>query len=125
EGVVGACRGFEADTAGCRFYINLRKAPFLDGNFSVFGQVTQGLDVARAIARQPVRRDDQNPEQDHRPLKPVAIRKVVIHSEVAKKRPKVGPGGQRRDAERMGGTSRSVSNSGACVTAPGGDPRKG
>jgi cyclophilin family peptidyl-prolyl cis-trans isomerase len=77
-GTVGACRGEEMDSAACRFYITLNKAPLLDGNYTVFGRVTRGLDVARKIFEQPVRVDDEFPEGD-RPVKPVVIRKVTIH----------------------------------------------
>ncbi|HLJ93993.1 MAG TPA: peptidylprolyl isomerase [Gemmataceae bacterium] len=78
-GTVGACRGQEPDTAACRFYITLSKAPFLDGNFTVFGKVTQGLEVARRIFCLPVRNDPEYPEGD-RPAKPVVIRKVIIRT---------------------------------------------
>jgi peptidylprolyl isomerase len=79
EGTVSACHGEEPDTAACRFYITLNKAPFLDGNFTVFGKVSQGLDVARKIFWLPVRNDPEYPEGD-RPEKPVVIRKVTIRS---------------------------------------------
>jgi peptidyl-prolyl cis-trans isomerase B (cyclophilin B) len=79
EGTVGACHGEEPDTAACRFYITLSKAPFLDGNFTVFGKVTQGLDVARRIFWLPVRNDPEYPEGD-RPEKPVVIRKMTIRT---------------------------------------------
>ncbi|HEY7313031.1 MAG TPA: peptidylprolyl isomerase [Gemmataceae bacterium] len=82
-GTVGACHAIEADTAACRFYITLCDAPFLDGNFTVFGKVTQGLDVARKIAVQPIIVDDQDTEGSHRPEKPIKIRKVTIHTSVA------------------------------------------
>jgi peptidyl-prolyl cis-trans isomerase B (cyclophilin B) len=82
EGTVGACRGIEADTAACKFYVTLCKAPYLDGNYTAFGKVTKGLDVARAVFHQPVRRDDNDPELNHRPLKPVVIRKVTVRREV-------------------------------------------
>jgi len=78
-GTLGACHGEEPDTAACRFYITLSKAPFLDGNFTVFGKVTQGLDVARRIFWLPVRNDPEYPEGD-RPVKPVVIRKVTIRT---------------------------------------------
>ena len=78
-GTVGACHGEEPDTAACRFYITLSKAPFLDGNFTIFGKVTQGLDVARRIFWLPVRNDPEYPEGD-RPVKPVVIRKVTIRT---------------------------------------------
>lgn len=77
EGTVGACRGQAPDTAACKFYITLSKAPFLDRNFTVFGKVTQGLDVARKILTLPVRHDAEYPEGD-RPEKPIVIRKVRI-----------------------------------------------
>jgi cyclophilin family peptidyl-prolyl cis-trans isomerase len=82
-GTVGACHGVEADTAACRFYITLCDAPFLDGNFTVFGKVTRGLDVARRISVQPVIVDDQDAEGSHRPEKPIRIKKVTIHTSVA------------------------------------------
>jgi cyclophilin family peptidyl-prolyl cis-trans isomerase len=83
EGTVGACHGEETDTAACKFYITLGKAPFLDNNFTVFGKVTQGLDVARKIFALPVRNDPEYPEGD-RPEKPVVIRKItVVAREVA------------------------------------------
>ena len=72
EGTVGACRGDDPDTAGCRFYITLSKAPVMDGNFTVFGRVTSGLDVVRKIAQRP------RPEGSIRPTAPAVIRKVTI-----------------------------------------------
>ncbi len=90
EGTVGACRAEEADTAACRFYVTLGKAPFLNGNYTAFGKVVAGLDVARKIFQQPVREDEQDLDGDHRPLKPVVIRKVTIQT---KEVDKLGPGG--------------------------------
>jgi peptidyl-prolyl cis-trans isomerase B (cyclophilin B) len=80
EGTVGACRLFEPDTAACRFYITLGKAPTLDGNYTVFGKVTKGLDVVRKVFQEPVRRDDEDPELSNRPVKPLIIRKVTIQT---------------------------------------------
>jgi peptidylprolyl isomerase len=76
-GTIGACHGVEPDTAACRFYITLNKAPFLDGNFTVFGKVTGGMEVVRKIYSLPVRNDPEYPEGD-RPQKPVVIRKVTV-----------------------------------------------
>ena len=81
-GIVGACHGDEADTAACRFYITLCDAPFLDGNFTVFGKVTQGLDVARTIAKQPTREYEEDVAGSLRPDKPIKIEKVTIHTSV-------------------------------------------
>jgi peptidyl-prolyl cis-trans isomerase B (cyclophilin B) len=79
EGAVGASHGTDRDSAGCKFYITLCKAPFLDGNYTVFGKVTRGLDVARTMFHQPVVADEENPNSGHdRPQKPIVIRKVTI-----------------------------------------------
>ncbi|HEV3203891.1 MAG TPA: peptidylprolyl isomerase [Gemmataceae bacterium] len=84
EGTVGASLGEEADTAACKFYINLHKAPYMDGNYTVFGKVTKGLNVARKILSLPVRNDPEYPEGD-RPEKRVVIRKVTIQAEEVNK----------------------------------------
>jgi cyclophilin family peptidyl-prolyl cis-trans isomerase len=39
------------DSSGSQFYITLEATPFLDGAYTAFGQVTQGMDVAENIAR--------------------------------------------------------------------------
>jgi peptidyl-prolyl cis-trans isomerase B (cyclophilin B) len=78
EGTVGACRGTEADSAACRFYVTLSKAPYLDGNYTAFGKVTKGLDVARRIYQQPGVVYEADPDGSRRPLTPVIIRKVTI-----------------------------------------------
>jgi peptidyl-prolyl cis-trans isomerase B (cyclophilin B) len=77
EGTVGAWHKEEADTAACKFYITLTRAPVMDGNWTVFGKVTRGLDVVRKIAQRPLKPDD---EFKDRPLNPVVIRKVTIHT---------------------------------------------
>jgi cyclophilin family peptidyl-prolyl cis-trans isomerase len=77
EGTVGACHGEDPDSACCKFYITLGKAPVMDQNFTVFGKVSGGLDVARRIFSLPVRNDAEYPEGD-RPERPVVIRKVTI-----------------------------------------------
>lgn len=81
EGIVGACRLEEEDTAACKFYINLNTAPTLDGYYTVFGKVVRGIDVAHKISREPrIEQDDDGGY--HRPLKPVVIRKVTVHAPV-------------------------------------------
>jgi len=79
EGTVGASHGEGKDTAACKFYITLSQCPFMDGEYTVFGKVTQGLGIARKILSLPVRDDSEYPDGD-RPAKPVVIRKVTIHT---------------------------------------------
>lgn len=38
------------DSSGSQFYITLAATPFLDGGYTAFGQVTQGMDVVQKIA---------------------------------------------------------------------------
>ena len=40
----------ERRSSGSQFYITLAPTPFLDGAYTVFGHVTEGMDVVRAIA---------------------------------------------------------------------------
>lgn len=77
-GSVGACRGLEEDSAACKFYIALNKAPYLDGKFTLLGRVTSGIEVARKIFLQPVVIDEEDEDGSRRPVKPVVMRKVSI-----------------------------------------------
>jgi peptidyl-prolyl cis-trans isomerase B (cyclophilin B) len=80
EGSVGAVRGEEPDSAGCKFYIVLSKEPPIPKeSYTVFGKVTKGLDVAHKIHEQPVIEAEQEVGYS-RPLKPVVIRKVTIQT---------------------------------------------
>jgi peptidyl-prolyl cis-trans isomerase B (cyclophilin B) len=79
EGTVGLCRGTEPDSGACRFYVTLNKAPFLDGNFTVFGKVIEGMDVVRKIHAQPVIILEQERDNAHRPEKPIGIVRVTVH----------------------------------------------
>lgn len=49
EGTVAMARAKDPDSAGSQFYICLAPAPFLDGNYTVFGEVVEGMDVVKRI----------------------------------------------------------------------------
>jgi peptidyl-prolyl cis-trans isomerase B (cyclophilin B) len=51
DGTVAMARAASPDSAGSQFYICLGRQAFLDGQYTVFGQVTEGLDVVHAIQR--------------------------------------------------------------------------
>lgn len=59
------------DTNGSQFFITDAPAPSLKGKYSVFGEVTRGLEVVAAIARVPRNSND-------RPLEPVVLKQVRI-----------------------------------------------
>jgi peptidyl-prolyl cis-trans isomerase B (cyclophilin B) len=73
EGTVGAWHGGEVETAACNFYITLNKMPWMDRQYTVFGKVTHGLDVARIISSRPL-----SEEEPGRPKEPVKIREVTV-----------------------------------------------
>ncbi len=55
RGIVSAARTADPDSAGSQFFIMVGKAPNLDGQYTVFGEVVSGMDVADTIVQQ--RRD--------------------------------------------------------------------
>ncbi len=51
RGTVAMARASQPDSAGSQFYICLGDAPFLDGQYTVFGQMTDGFEALDAIRR--------------------------------------------------------------------------
>jgi peptidyl-prolyl cis-trans isomerase B (cyclophilin B) len=49
EGALGMARSQQPDSAGSQFYFTLDATPFLDGQYTVFGRVTEGLDVVKEL----------------------------------------------------------------------------
>ena len=82
EGIIGAWHGEDPDTAACRFYICLSKAPTLDGRFTTFAKVVHGMEVVRRIYTQPFKVHDDDEEGCHRFQEPPVISKVVVHEPV-------------------------------------------
>lgn len=50
-GTVAMARSQDPDSAGSQFYITLAPQPSLDGSYTVFGQVTDGMNVVEKIER--------------------------------------------------------------------------
>lgn len=48
-GTLAMARSQDPNSASSQFYITLDATPFLDGSYAVFGRVTEGLDVVKAI----------------------------------------------------------------------------
>ena len=62
RGIVSAARSADPDSAGSQFFIMVGKAPSLDNQYTVFGEVVKGMEVADKIVSQPRDRRD-NPLQ--------------------------------------------------------------
>jgi cyclophilin family peptidyl-prolyl cis-trans isomerase len=50
RGVLSMARSSDPNSAGSQFFIVLKDANFLDGQYTVFGKVTSGMDVVDKIA---------------------------------------------------------------------------
>lgn len=50
-GTVGMARSASPDSANSQFFIDLAAAPFLDGQYTVVGQLIDGMDVLNAIKK--------------------------------------------------------------------------
>jgi peptidylprolyl isomerase len=51
RGAVGMARSNDPDSADSQFFICFEPAPFLDGKYTVFGQVASGMEFVDAIKR--------------------------------------------------------------------------
>jgi cyclophilin family peptidyl-prolyl cis-trans isomerase len=49
-GALAMARSSDPNSAGCQFYITLAPQPALDGAYTVYGQVTTGMDVVSQVA---------------------------------------------------------------------------
>lgn len=62
----------ERRSSGAQFYITVAPAPHLNGSYTVYGQVTSGLDVAVKISRVGTNSED-------RPKKDIRIKTITIY----------------------------------------------
>ena len=71
RGIVSAARTPDPNSASSQFFIMVATAPSLDEQYSVFGQVTKGMDVVDTIVNAPKGAQD-------RPYNPTTINSVTI-----------------------------------------------
>jgi cyclophilin family peptidyl-prolyl cis-trans isomerase len=79
RGIVSMARSASPDSASSQFFIVVKDSPFLDNQYTVFGQVTSGMDVADKIV------NGQRDASD-RPNKPVAIKSITIRVATAEEK---------------------------------------
>ena len=58
RGIVSMARSQDPDSAGSQFFVVVKDSDFLDGQYTAFGRVIAGMDVADKIVDSP--RDDQD-----------------------------------------------------------------
>ena len=86
-GIVGLAReDDDPDSARSSWYVITSTAPHLDGKYTAFGRVVDGMDVVRRIAQVPV-------DAQHRPRTRVRVRRAVVFDteEAAQGRPRRPP----------------------------------
>jgi len=71
RGIVSMARSQDNDSASSQFFVVVADSGFLDRQYTVFGQVTKGMEVADKIVNAPKGAQD-------RPNSPVSIDKVVV-----------------------------------------------
>ncbi|HNW94272.1 MAG TPA: peptidylprolyl isomerase [bacterium] len=79
NGALAMARGSDPNSASSQFYICDGPHPFLDRNYAVFGKVTQGMDIVRAIATAP--KTNRGGAFTDLPVPLIVIREVRIISE--------------------------------------------
>lgn len=62
RGVLSMARSGEPNSAGSQFFICVKDAFFLDGQYTAFGRVIEGMDVADKIVNEP-RDSNDNPKE--------------------------------------------------------------
>jgi cyclophilin family peptidyl-prolyl cis-trans isomerase len=71
RGIVSMARSNSPDSASSQFFIVVADSGFLDNKYTVFGEVTKGMDVADKIVNAPRGAND-------RPNEPIAIKSIKV-----------------------------------------------
>jgi peptidyl-prolyl cis-trans isomerase B (cyclophilin B) len=77
--VAAVLRPRDPDSAGNQFFVVLSDQPSLTGKFTIFGEVTSGMDVVDRIGETPVEGD--------KPVKRIVLQKVTIRAVAASPSP--------------------------------------
>ncbi len=72
RGVVSMARSSDPNSAGSQFFIVVKDSPFLDGQYTAFGEVVNGMDVADKIVGEP--RDSSDNPDNRMEIKTVTIK---------------------------------------------------
>lgn len=75
KGVLSAARGPSEDSASSQFFVMTAPAPFLDGKYSAFGELVDGMQTLETIASA---RGQANPDGTVQPAEPQKIESAVV-----------------------------------------------
>ncbi|HWI54762.1 MAG TPA: peptidylprolyl isomerase [Desulfobacteria bacterium] len=73
RGVISMARSIMPDSAGSQFFIMVKEAPNLDGNYAAFGKVIEGMGVADEIVNAPRAAKDK-------PIEDQKMKKVTVET---------------------------------------------
>jgi peptidyl-prolyl cis-trans isomerase B (cyclophilin B) len=65
------------DSGSCQFFIVLRRIPEWDGEYTAFGKVIEGIEVAEAISESPLSKSD-HPAMKGRPAGKQLIKRLYL-----------------------------------------------
>lgn len=83
-GALGLAHGSEPNSGNTEIYVCLAPRPHLDGRFTVFGQIVEGMDVLEKIGAVPVNEKFlEGGVAFHEPKEPVVIRKARLETRPA------------------------------------------
>jgi peptidyl-prolyl cis-trans isomerase B (cyclophilin B) len=77
-GVLSAARSPDPDSAGSQFFIMHGRKPELDGQYTAYGQVLEGMDVVHEIVNVETVPQPGNPTEKSRPVDPPTIDNIEI-----------------------------------------------
>jgi len=75
KGVLSMARSSDEDSAGSQFFVVHGPAPFLDNKYTVFGELTSGLDTLDKLATVPVK---QRGNEKSAPVDPPVIKELTF-----------------------------------------------
>ena len=77
RGILSAARSQDEDSAGSQFFLMHGDAPHLDGQYTAYGKIIEGIETVDKIATAPTGRQN-------RPVKPASIKGIKIEEKAAK-----------------------------------------
>ena len=78
RGIVSMARSSDPNSAGSQFFIVVKASNFLDGQYTTFGEVTEGMDVVDKIVNLPRDRGDNPLEENPAIVESIRIENASV-----------------------------------------------